>query len=179
MQCPDAVPFMRCFCSICRKLAGSGGFGCNLGARTTGMILTGGAKMRYYSPSEKRGILRAVDSNTGVMDSSDADFAACSENEKGDKDNTIPSHRAFCGDCGSSLWNYDNNWPTYIHPAAGAVDTPLPVVADGKHTDIFTGGDSAANWASAGLVKPEKQFEKYPDESLKAKHERMKWERSG
>ena len=28
----EPVPFMRCYCSICRKTAGTGGFAINLGA---------------------------------------------------------------------------------------------------------------------------------------------------
>ena len=32
VQAQSPVPFMRCYCSICRKTAGSGGFAINLGA---------------------------------------------------------------------------------------------------------------------------------------------------
>lgn len=32
VQAHEAVPYMRCYCSICRKTAGSGGYAINLGA---------------------------------------------------------------------------------------------------------------------------------------------------
>jgi hypothetical protein len=35
------VPFMRCYCSICRKTAGGGGYAINLGARADTMKVTG------------------------------------------------------------------------------------------------------------------------------------------
>ena len=35
-------PFMRCYCSICRKTAGSGGYAINLGARHDTLRIEGG-----------------------------------------------------------------------------------------------------------------------------------------
>ena len=35
------VPFMRCYCSICRKTAGAGGYAINLGAATQTMKVSG------------------------------------------------------------------------------------------------------------------------------------------
>jgi hypothetical protein len=35
------VPFMRCYCSICRKTAGGGGYAINLGARADTLRITG------------------------------------------------------------------------------------------------------------------------------------------
>ena len=35
------VPFLRCYCSICRKTAGGGGYAINLGARFDTMKVTG------------------------------------------------------------------------------------------------------------------------------------------
>ena len=52
----EPVPFMRCYCSICRKTAGAGGYAINLGADTHSMKVTG---KRYL------GIYRArIDSKT-------------------------------------------------------------------------------------------------------------------
>ncbi len=35
------VPFLRCYCSICRKTAGSGGYAINLGARAATLAVSG------------------------------------------------------------------------------------------------------------------------------------------
>lgn len=35
------VPFLRCYCSICRKTAGGGGYAINLGARSATLKVTG------------------------------------------------------------------------------------------------------------------------------------------
>ena len=37
----EPVPFMRCYCSICRKTAGAGGYAINLGAAARSMKVTG------------------------------------------------------------------------------------------------------------------------------------------
>jgi hypothetical protein len=95
---PEPVPFMRCFCSICRKTAGAGGFSINLGARVQGMVVEGEEHIRVYD--------------------------AVARQPGGSEDGT---GRRFCGRCGSALWHWDAAWPELIHPHAGAIDTPLPV----------------------------------------------------
>jgi hypothetical protein len=42
------VPFMRCYCSICRKTAGSGGFAINLGADHATLKVTGSEHLAVY-----------------------------------------------------------------------------------------------------------------------------------
>jgi hypothetical protein len=44
------VPYLRCFCSICRKTAGSGGFGVNLGGWVKDMVVEGAEHIRVYDP---------------------------------------------------------------------------------------------------------------------------------
>lgn len=41
-------PYMRCYCSICRKTAGSGGFAINLGADATSLKVTGTDHIAVY-----------------------------------------------------------------------------------------------------------------------------------
>ncbi|MDP2621014.1 MAG: GFA family protein [Hyphomicrobiales bacterium] len=57
------VPYMRCYCSICRKTAGGGGYAINLGAKAdTLKILSGEGSIQVYravidgepSPLERR-----------------------------------------------------------------------------------------------------------------------------
>jgi len=45
---PEPVPFMRCYCSVCRKTAGTGGFAINLGAGTHSMKVTGKRYLGIY-----------------------------------------------------------------------------------------------------------------------------------
>lgn len=42
------VPFLRCYCSICRKTAGGGGYAINLGARNDTMKVTGGKNISMF-----------------------------------------------------------------------------------------------------------------------------------
>jgi hypothetical protein len=44
----SAVPFMRCYCSICRKTAGSGGFAINLGGDYATLKVEGGEHLSVY-----------------------------------------------------------------------------------------------------------------------------------
>lgn len=101
----EPTPFLRCYCSICRKTAGSGGYGINLGAKTATLSVEGAENIRRYDPSS---------------------------GEKGDEATGLPGRR-FCGGCGSPLWNFDPGWPELIHPQAGAIDTDLPVPPERTH----------------------------------------------
>ena len=44
----EPVPYMRCYCSICRKTAGSGGFAINLGAVKATLRVEGEANLSVY-----------------------------------------------------------------------------------------------------------------------------------
>ena len=48
VQSHEPVPFMRCYCSICRKTAGSGGFAINLGADRRTLKVTGRENLSVY-----------------------------------------------------------------------------------------------------------------------------------
>ena len=56
------VPYLRCFCSICRKTAGGGGYAINLGARANSLSVSGVAHVGVFhaqvdgaqSPAERR-----------------------------------------------------------------------------------------------------------------------------
>jgi len=99
------VPFLRCYCSVCRKTAGSGGFGINIGGQTVTLSIEGEDHIRRYDPATR-------ESGEGAL------------GERG---------RRFCGRCGSPLWNYDPQWPDLVHPHAGAIDTPLPEPPERTH----------------------------------------------
>jgi len=95
------VPYMRCYCSICRKTAGGGGYAINLGGDAATVEVTG-------------------DKNIGVY------RVRCDNAEDG----MSPARRHFCKHCGSALWVFDPRWPELIHPFASAIDTPLPAAPE-------------------------------------------------
>ncbi len=92
-------PYMRCYCSICRKTAGGGGYAINLMGRAETLEIEGGAEITIYR----------VRRGPGYSDQARS-----------------PSRRHFCRHCGSALWASDPRWPELVHPFASAVDTPLP-----------------------------------------------------
>jgi hypothetical protein len=105
VESAQPVPFMRCYCSICRKTAGGGGYAINLGADFSTLVVTGKRYLRKYQAKIDRG--GDVHTSTG--------------------------QRHFCGRCGSALWLYDPTWPELVHPHASAIDTPLPVPPASVH----------------------------------------------
>ena len=48
VESAEPRPFMRCYCSICRKTAGGGGYAINLGADFRTMKVTGRRHLRVY-----------------------------------------------------------------------------------------------------------------------------------
>jgi len=48
VQAYAPVPYLRCYCSICRKTAGSGGFAINLGAHADTLKVSGRRQLRVY-----------------------------------------------------------------------------------------------------------------------------------
>ena len=140
VEAPHPYPFNLCYCSICRKTAGSGGFAINLGAETATLKIEGAEHIRSY---------HAV-----LHDEGDA---------------RSPGERKFCGLCGSPLWVWDPRWPELVHPHAGAIDTPLPVPPERTHLML----GSKAGWVEPCLGPNDKTFDRYPDESIAAWHQRL------
>jgi len=92
------VPFMFCFCSICRKTGGAG-FGCNvMGLRDT-LKVTGKGSLRAYHAR-----IREPKKPTRISE----------------------GIRWFCVACGTHVYVTDDRWPKGIWPAVSAIDTPLP-----------------------------------------------------
>ena len=48
VESAEPVPFMRCYCSICRKTAGGGGYAINLGADASTLVVRGRRHLRVY-----------------------------------------------------------------------------------------------------------------------------------
>lgn len=92
------VPYQRCYCSICRKTAGGGGYAINLGALSDTLRVEG---------REAIGVYRAEIDRGGTCEISTGE-------------------RNFCTRCATALWLFDPGWPELIHPHASAIDTELP-----------------------------------------------------
>ena len=105
VESAQPVPFMRCYCSICRKTAGTGGYAINLGADYRTLEVRGKRYLRVYRALWREG--GQVRESTG--------------------------QRHFCGRCGTALWLYDPTWPELVHPHAGAIDAPLPLPPEHVH----------------------------------------------
>ena len=141
VESAEPVPFMRCYCSICRKTASAGGYAINLGAAARTMKVTG---KRFL------GIYRARLPGRGSAGT-----------------RLSSARRHFCTFCGSALWVWDPTWPEHIHPHAGAIDTPLPVPPENVH--CLTG--SKAPWVRIEGGPEDPRFKGYPDMSLAQWHE--------
>ena len=96
------VPFMYCFCSICRKLSG-GAFGCNIMGRRATLAVTGKRHLRVYHARIRR---------------------------KGKPPTISDGERWFCGACGTHLYVLDERWPDGVWPNAGVIDSELPVAPE-------------------------------------------------
>jgi len=143
LDSPHPYPFNLCYCTICRKTAGGGGYAINLGGRAETLEVRGREHVRVYRA-------RLPDSGAGRVRES-------------------PAERRFCGECGSALWVWDPRWPELVHPFASAIDTELPVPPERTHLML----GSKASWVTVRADPQDKCFDAYPDESLAEWHERL------
>ena len=142
VQSAHPVPYQLCYCEVCRKTAGSGGYAINLGAKFDTLKIEGQRNIRVYVAS-------FVDSETGQTVKSSGE-------------------RSFCDKCGSALWLWDPNWPKLVHPQASAIDTPLPVPPERTHLML----GSKANWVQPHIQTSDRSHEIYPEESIAEWHKR-------
>jgi len=142
LEAPHPVPFNRCYCSICRKTAGAGGYAINIGGVADTLKVIGGEHLSTYQAMR-------TDPETGEQTKS-------------------PMQRKFCSLCGSALWAWDPRWPELIHPHASAIDTDLPVPPESVHLML----GSKAGWVEPSVGPDDRCFDEYPEESLAAWHER-------
>lgn len=103
LEAESPCPYLKCYCSICRKVAGGGGYAINIGGSMESLRVEGSEHISVYE--------------TGPSP----------EGADG------PRGRRFCSKCGSALWNYDPRWPELVHPFASAMDSPLPLPPQTVH----------------------------------------------
>lgn len=98
-------PYQRCYCSICRKTQGGGGYSINLGGDAKSLKVKGRENISIYHAK--------IREDHHVRTSS--------------------AERHFCKLCGSGLWLFSPEWPELIHPFASAIDTALPLPPENTH----------------------------------------------
>ena len=92
-------PYQLCYCTICRKTAGGGGYAINVMGDAATLEISGKRALASY---------RATIAG---------DDGQCTRSE---------GQRHFCRRCGSALWLFDPRWPDLVHPFASALETDLP-----------------------------------------------------
>lgn len=98
-------PYTRCYCTICRKTAGGGGYAVNIMAETKSFVVEGMEHVTVYQAS--------TDGEGGAVSSH--------------------NWRHFCKRCGSQLWIWSARWPDNVYPFASAIDSDLPPPAEHTH----------------------------------------------
>jgi len=137
------VPFMLCYCSICRKQQGGGGFAINLGAAYETLNIRGKRSLGVYRAEIEDDEHPHCEVSTG--------------------------ERNFCRKCGSALWLYDPTWPELVHPFASAIDSDLPKPPEKVHLML----KYKANWVEPEIGNGDKTFDVYPEESIADWHKRV------
>ena len=100
------VPYQLCYCSICRKTAGGGGYAINIMGSHRSLTLDRNDAVGIY-----RAALEQPDGSCRIS--------------KG--------QRHFCTRCATALWLWDETWPDLVHPLASAIDTELPAPTERTH----------------------------------------------
>jgi hypothetical protein len=135
-------PYMRCYCSICRKTAGGGGYAINIMGEAATLKIRGAKNITEYR----------------------ARLAVPGSKRK----TRSPGRRSFCARCGSALWAADPHWPEWVYPFASAIDTPLPKPPEEVELML----DYAAPWAEIPAGRRHTHFAEYPEESIADWHKK-------
>jgi hypothetical protein len=135
-------PYMRCYCSICRKTAGGGGYAINIMGTAASLRIRG---KKFVSVFRAR--VREKNARRGTLS---------------------PARRHFCAKCGSALWVWDPRWPEFVYPFASAIDTKLPKPAE--EVEIML--DYAAPWSEIPRGQGHTHFREYPKEGIADWHAR-------
>jgi len=133
-------PFMLCYCSICRKTDGGGGYAINLGADMS--------TLKVEDPERAIGVYRAE-----IRD----DDGRCE---------ISTGQRNFCTRCATALWLFDPTWPELVHPFASAIDSELPVAPSRVHLML----KFKPSWVEPRIGPDDAVFQEYPEQSIEDWH---------
>jgi len=130
------VPYQRCYCSICRKQQGGGGYAINLGAIADTLEIEGEDALGTYRARISDDEHEGCELSTG--------------------------ERRFCTQCGAALWLFDPTWPELVHPFASAIDTELPAPPSSVHLML----KYKAGWVQPAIAPGDQSFDLYPELSI-------------
>ena len=134
------APYQRCYCSICRKTDGGGGYAVNLGADAK--------TLKVEDPQHAITVFRAeIRQDDGSCELSTGE-------------------RNFCTRCGTALWLFSPEWPELIHPFASAIDSDLPKPPSSVHLMLRFRPD----WVTPDVEPEDHTFDLYPEQSLEEWH---------
>jgi hypothetical protein len=136
-------PYQRCYCSICRKTQGGGGYAINIAGDANSLKVRGRKHISIYHARLK------------------------DEGDKRARRSTAERH--FCSFCGSGLWLFSPEWPDLVHPFASAIDTALPVPPERTHVML----GSKASWVEVQTQPADRECDVWPEESIAEWHERL------
>ena len=134
------VPYQLCYCSICRKQQGGGGYAINIGADAKSLQVEAERHLGLYRAQIEDGVHPMCQLSSG--------------------------DRRFCRECGSALWLYDPNWPDLVHPFASAIDSDLPVPSSRVHLML----KYKAGWAVPDIGPDDAMFDLDPEKSIEDWH---------
>jgi len=127
---------MRCYCTICRKTAGGGGYAINIMGDAASLTVRGKKAVGVF-----RARVRGKSSTRGTLS---------------------PARRHFCAKCASALWVWDPRWPEFVYPFASAIDTKLPKPPEEVEMML----DYAAPWSEIPSGRGHTHFHEYPKEGI-------------
>ena len=133
-------PYQRCYCSICRKTDGGGGYAINLGADAR--------TLKVEDPGKAIRVFRAE-----IRD----DDGHCE---------VSTGERSFCSTCATALWLFSPEWPELVHPFASAIDSELPVPPSRVHLML----KFKPSWVELNRGPDDATFDLYPEQSLEDWH---------
>ena len=136
------APYQLCYCSICRKQAGGGGYAINLGADARTLTIEGKDAIGVY-----RARIHADEHSKARISSGE---------------------RNFCTKCGTALWLFDPSWPDLVHPFASAIDTELPTPPSRVPLML----KYKASWVEPNVSEDDQAFDLYPELSIAEWHKK-------
>jgi hypothetical protein len=133
-------PYQLCYCSICRKTDGGGGYAINLGADAR--------TLKVEDPAKAIRIFRAeIHDDDGHCEVSTGE-------------------RSFCSQCATALWLFSPEWPELVHPFASAIDSDLPVPPSRVHLML----KFKPSWVEPHIGPDDAVFDLYPTDSIEDWH---------
>ena len=134
-------PYNKCYCSICRKTGGGGGYAINIMGRADTLAITGEENLSEYR-------------------------SASNDRDDYGEDGLSKASRYFCSNCGSALWVHGTDYPDFVYPFASAIDTPLPEAPECTHLMLA----HKASWVTVHEGTQDATFKLYPDTGIEQWH---------